>query len=110
VRAPAKSATHTHCVNVMDYYLYRDLQRGWRVTAPNLEDCGLLTIDYEGLHGEDGLLRETAVWETGFSIRGDAGGEQFIETPARARLTVAVRAPATSHQTAILTQEGPYRG
>ena len=40
VRGPAKSATHDALRRVMDYYLYRDLQRGWRVTAPNLEDCG----------------------------------------------------------------------
>ncbi len=85
VRGPAKSATHDALRRVMDYYLYRDLQRGWRVTAPNLEDCGLLTFDYEGLHGEDGLLREAAVWETGFSIRTDGAGEQFIEAPASLR-------------------------
>ena len=81
VRGPAKSATNDALRRVMDYYLYRDLQRGWRVTAPNLEDCGLLTFDYEGLRGEDSLLSETAVWQTGFSIRTDGGGEQFIETP-----------------------------
>ncbi|MDI1228241.1 MAG: DEAD/DEAH box helicase [bacterium] len=81
VRGPARSATNDALRRVMDYYLYRDLQRGWRVTAPNLEDCGLLTFGYEGLQGEDSLLSETAVWETGFSIRTDGGGEQFIETP-----------------------------
>ncbi len=31
---------------VLGYYLYRDLQRGWRVTSPNLEQSGLLEIDY----------------------------------------------------------------
>ena len=72
VRGPAKNATNDALRRVIDYYLYRDLQRGWRVTAPNLEDCGLLVFDYEGLQGEDGLLRETAVWEAGFSIRADA--------------------------------------
>ena len=85
VRGPAKSATHDALRRVMDYYLYRDLQRGWRVTAPNLEDCGLLIFDYLGIQGEDGLLREASVWETGFSIRTDAGAEQFVETPAPLR-------------------------
>jgi len=80
VRGPARSATNDALRRVMDYHLYRDLQRGWRVTAPNLEDCGLLTFGYEGLRGEDSLLSERAVWETGFSIRTD-NGEQFIETP-----------------------------
>ncbi|MCP4654969.1 MAG: DEAD/DEAH box helicase, partial [bacterium] len=31
---------------VIGYYLYRDLRRGWRITSPNLEQCGLLDIDY----------------------------------------------------------------
>jgi hypothetical protein len=31
---------------VLGYYLYRDNQRGWRVTSPNLEECGLLKIEY----------------------------------------------------------------
>jgi hypothetical protein len=71
---------------VIDYYLYRDLQRGWRVTAPNLEDVGLLAFDYEGLKGEESLLGETALWEAGFSVRVDRDSEQFIETPAPLRL------------------------
>ena len=35
--------------NVIGYRLYHDLRRGWRVTAPNLEQCGLLHIDYKSL-------------------------------------------------------------
>lgn len=35
--------------NVIGYRIYRDLKRGWRVTAPNLEQCGLLEIKYESL-------------------------------------------------------------
>ena len=31
---------------VNGYRLYRDLKRGWRVTSPNLEQCGLLEIRY----------------------------------------------------------------
>jgi very-short-patch-repair endonuclease len=33
----------------LGYYLYRDLQRGWRITQPNLEQTGLLVIDYLAL-------------------------------------------------------------
>lgn len=84
VRGPARSVTNDALRRVIDYHLYRDLQRGWRVTAPNLEDCGLLTFDYEGLQGEDSLLSEEAVWETGFSIHTD-DGEEFIETPESLR-------------------------
>jgi ATP-dependent helicase YprA (DUF1998 family) len=32
-----------------EYRLYDDLRRGWRVLMPNLEEAGLLAIDYEGL-------------------------------------------------------------
>ena len=31
------------------YRLYVDLQHGWRLTSPNLEQCGLLRIAYESL-------------------------------------------------------------
>jgi ATP-dependent helicase YprA (DUF1998 family)/very-short-patch-repair endonuclease len=34
---------------VLGYYLYRDLRRGWRITSPNLEQAGLLEIDYQSL-------------------------------------------------------------
>lgn len=34
---------------VLGYYVYRDLRRGWRITSPNLEQCGLLSIDYVSL-------------------------------------------------------------
>ncbi len=81
VRGPAKNATNDALRRVIDYYLYRDLQRGWRVTAPNLEDCGLLVFDYEGLKGTDSLLDEVQLWSTGFKIQVDRDVEQFIETP-----------------------------
>ncbi len=35
--------------DVVAFRLYLDLQRGWRVTMPNLEQTGLLKIDYEDL-------------------------------------------------------------
>lgn len=34
----------------LEYRVYEDLQRGWRVIQPNLEQCGLLSFDYAGLH------------------------------------------------------------
>ncbi|MCL4502400.1 MAG: DEAD/DEAH box helicase [Deltaproteobacteria bacterium] len=85
VRGPAKNATNDALRRVIDYYLYRDLQRGWRVTAPNLEDCGLLTFDYDGLRGEEGLLAEAELWEAGFSVRIDRDTEEFIEVFAALR-------------------------
>ena len=34
---------------LVQYRLYEDLRRSWRVAQPNLEDTGLLKIEYEGL-------------------------------------------------------------
>ncbi len=45
---------------VLGYYLYRDLRRGWRVTSPNLEQCGLLEIDYVSL---DEFCRDQKHWD-----------------------------------------------
>ncbi len=42
----ARAETDRSLRNVLGYYLYRDLRRGWRVTAPNLEQTGQLEIDY----------------------------------------------------------------
>ena len=66
VRGPAVAETQNALRRVVEYYLYRDLKRGWRVTAPNLEDCGMLTFQYEGLEGSDGLLSEELLWTEGF--------------------------------------------
>jgi ATP-dependent helicase YprA (DUF1998 family) len=85
VRGPARNSTNDALRRVIDYHLYRDLQRGWRVTAPNLEDCGLLQFDYEGLMGEDGVLGEAELWDTGFNIRIDRESDEFIETPPALR-------------------------
>ncbi|MCB1812561.1 MAG: DUF1998 domain-containing protein [Candidatus Competibacteraceae bacterium] len=85
VRGPARQASHDALRRVIEYFLYRDLERGWRVTAPNLEDCGLLRFEYEGLAGTDGLLNEAELWETGFSIRDGRKGQRFVETPPALR-------------------------
>ncbi len=45
---------------VLGYRLYRDLERGWRVTLPNLEQCGLLEIRYRSL---DELCQAEDVWK-----------------------------------------------
>ncbi|QDZ41566.1 hypothetical protein FRE64_16430 (plasmid) [Euhalothece natronophila Z-M001] len=34
--------------DLIEYRLYEDLRRGWRIMQPNLEQCGLLSIVYEG--------------------------------------------------------------
>lgn len=35
--------------DVIEYRIYEDLRRGWRLVQPNLEQCGLLTVAYDSL-------------------------------------------------------------
>ncbi len=35
--------------DLIEYRLYEDLRRGWRIVQPNLEQCGLLEIEYDSL-------------------------------------------------------------
>ena len=98
VRGPARQSTQDALRRVLEYFLYRDLERGWRVTAPNLEDCGLLRFEYEGLDGEDGLLGEKRLWETGFTVREGRGHERFVEVPAALQ-----SAPAEIRQEVVRT-------
>ena len=45
--------------DLLEYRTLEDLSRGWRVTQPNLEQTGLLRIEYEGLHD---LASDDALW------------------------------------------------
>jgi ATP-dependent helicase YprA (DUF1998 family)/very-short-patch-repair endonuclease len=57
----ARRSTDKALRDVLGYRLYRDLQRGWRITLPNLEQCGLLTIEYpdlKNLCGDESLWSE----------------------------------------------------
>ena len=49
LRGLARTDTDRALRDVLAYRLYRDLQRGWRLTQPNLEQAGLLVIEYESL-------------------------------------------------------------
>src|SRR5262249_10513492 len=53
---------------VVAYRLYLDLERGWRVTMPNLEQTGLIGIDYADL--DEAAAREET-WKTTYGpLRG----------------------------------------
>ncbi|MGA4643463.1 DEAD/DEAH box helicase [Limisphaera sp. 4302-co] len=47
-----------------EYRLYEDLRRGWRIVHPNLEQVGLLRIEYRGLQAlcEGGELAKVHPW------------------------------------------------
>ena len=46
-------------IQLIEYRLYEDLRRGWRIVQPNLEQCGLLKIDYLDL---DLACANTDLW------------------------------------------------
>jgi very-short-patch-repair endonuclease len=81
IKGPARAATQDALRRVIEYFLYRDLKRGWRVTAPNLEECALLRFDYEGLAGMDGLLNDPEVWSKGISIKGSGRDPVHLDPP-----------------------------
>ncbi len=48
-------------VDLLEYRLLEDLARAWRVAQPNLEQCGLLRIHYDGLAE---LASDNALWQS----------------------------------------------
>ena len=44
---------------LLEYRLYEDLRRGWRIVQPNLEQCGLLEIEYDEL---EAVCRDRTAW------------------------------------------------
>lgn len=45
--------------SVLEYRIYSDLRRGWRIVAPNLEQSGLLEIEYLSL---DDVCDDDEIW------------------------------------------------
>ncbi len=46
---PGKKRNQRVFEQLIEYRLYEDLRRGWRIVQPNLEQCGLLEIEYDEL-------------------------------------------------------------
>ena len=61
--------------DVLGYSLYVDLRRGWRITSPNLEQCGLLTIDYLGL---DDIASDPLLWQNRSKILVEASAKERV--------------------------------
>ena len=59
VKYAAREETDRALRDVVAYRVYRDLERGWRITAPNLEQTGLLRIEYVSLSD---LVRDETAW------------------------------------------------
>jgi ATP-dependent helicase YprA (DUF1998 family) len=64
---------------VVNYRLYLDLERGWRVTMPNLEQTGLLRIDYRYL---DEVAVDREIWESRHPLLRDDRPEHRYEIAA----------------------------
>ena len=56
---PGRRQNEDAMQRLLEYRLYEDLRRGWRIIQPNLEQCGLLTIQYDSLSE---VCREPSVW------------------------------------------------
>ena len=50
LRFGAKDDTKQALKDLLAYRLYRDLRRGWRINLPNLEQVGLLRLEYKSLN------------------------------------------------------------
>lgn len=46
--------------DLIEYRIFEDLSRGWRIVQPNLEQCGLLCFEYRGL---EELCKDDKNWE-----------------------------------------------
>lgn len=60
VRFAQKNETERALREALGYRIYRDLKRGWRITSPNLEQCGLLDIEYTSL---DDVCSAEDLWQ-----------------------------------------------
>lgn len=84
---------------VLSYRIYRDLERGWRITSPNLEQCGLLEIEYLSLdevcHAQD-LWQDTHMALSGASPAVRQGIASVLLDLMRRELAIKVDALAES--------------
>jgi very-short-patch-repair endonuclease len=76
VRYAAKTETERALRDVIGYRIYLDLRRGWRITSPNLEQCGLLEIRYESL---DELCRDPDLWSSRHPVLMSASPDTRIQ-------------------------------
>ncbi len=97
--------------NVLGYRLYIDLKRGWRVTSPNLEQCGLLEIDYPALPS---ICADMTAWSGCHPVLSSANGPtrtqvcKILLDYFRRNLAVKVNYLDSGNQEAIQQQSSQY--
>lgn len=69
----AQRANEAALEHLLAYRLFEDLRRSWRITQPNLEQCGLLRIDYLDLHD---LCHDPAPWAAHPTLRACTGEQR----------------------------------
>ncbi len=62
-------------IDLLQYRAFEDLRRAWRVAQPNLEQCGLLRIEYDGL---DDIAADDASWETAPGLGSVDASRRFV--------------------------------
>ena len=85
---------------VLAYRLYADLERGWRITMPNLEQTGLLRFDYVDL---DEIAAEPDCWRDAHHALRDDAPEHRAEI---ARILLDEMRRSLAVQVNVLTREG----
>jgi superfamily II DNA/RNA helicase len=84
---------------VVEYRVLRDLQRGWRVTLPNLEQCGLIQVAYPVLRP---LSESDGLWDGSHQLLMDAERGQRHEIMTvllnEMRRVLAIDAEALTHE------------
>ena len=107
----AKQNTEIAFCDVLGYRLYRDLQRGWRLTVPNLEQTGLLKIDYACVAD---AAKDEEEWRTTFHAlqQADPGTREKILRALldiiRRSLAIDVKYLNRTAQDAIMQQSRQY--
>ncbi len=61
-------------IDLLQYRAFEDLRRAWRVAQPNLEQCGLLRIEYDGLAE---IAGDDVAWTDAPGL-GEVAGEQRL--------------------------------
>ena len=56
----AKRRNEEALTALLEYRLYEDLRRSWRITQPNLEQCGLLQFEYLAI---DEVSADQSAWQ-----------------------------------------------
>jgi len=72
VKYQARLDTDQALREVIAYRIFVDLRRGWRITSPNLEQCGLLRIEYSSL---EELSRDEPEWAKLHPVLAEASPE-----------------------------------